>query len=134
MFKETKEVIKKIIISILFVIIFNFLFINLGNNIVFATEKNMGDELSDDEIMETEGGGKLLLPLHELVLFLADSVLELMQNNFISQQSVTIKATSKEISTVNGWAIAGIVLGAVVAVGACIVTFRSCSTCICCSR
>lgn len=128
-FLGTKEIIKKIIIAIIFVFLFNFLFANLGNNIVFADETAAGEVMDDEEIMNTEGGGKFLLPLHALVLFLADAVLELMQNNFISQQPVTIKATSEDTKKVNGWAIFGIVLGAVVAVAACVVTCRcSCSS------
>lgn len=127
-FLGTKEIIKKIIIAIIFVFIFNFLFANLGNNIVFADEKSAGEVMDDEEVMETEGGGEFLLPLHSLVLFLADAVLELMQNNFISQQPVTITATAEEEKKVNGWAIFGIVLGAVVAVAACVVTCRCCGT------
>lgn len=123
-FLETKEIVKKIIIAIIFVFVFNFLFANLGNNIVFAGEKSTGEVIDDEEIMETEGGGEFLLPLHSLVLFLADAVLELLQNNFISQQPVTITATSEDTKKVNGWAIFGIVLGAVVAVAACVVTCR----------
>ena len=99
---KEKEIIKRIIIIFLFIFLFNFVFAHLGNNIVFAEEeKAVGEEVSDEEIMENEGAGPWLLPLHSLVIFLADVVLQIMQNNFISSQEVTIKATSKDTQEVN---------------------------------
>lgn len=119
-FFTEKRIIKKIIIAIIFVFMFNFTFSYLGSNIVFA--KN-GEVMSDDEIVNEEGAGKLLLPIHSLLLFLADAALELMQKSFISDQPVTITARADSEKEVNGAAIAGIVIGVVVLAVACVVTY-----------
>ena len=120
---DKEKITKKIVIAFLFIFLFNFIFANLGNSIVFADEeKSIGAEVDDEEIMESEGGGNLLLPIHALVLFLADAVLELMQNTFISSQPVTVVATSEDMKKVNGWAIFGIVVGVIVVAAATVVT------------
>lgn len=123
------KIIKKIIIAVLFVFLFNFMFANLNNNMVFAT----GEQMTDDE-MDEIGGGMWLRPLHGVVLFLADSVLELLQNNLISSQPVTIPASAGEMVEINGWAIFGMIVGAVVVVAGCVVTCRCGSCCGGCSK
>lgn len=103
---KEKTIIKKLIIAIVFVFLFNFTFGNLGNSIVFADEEEtIGEVIDDEEIIEETGGGDLLLPLYKLFLFLSDSILELLQKNLIADMPVTIAAASKDESTVNGWAI-----------------------------
>lgn len=122
-FFTEKRIIKKLIIAIIFVFLFNFTFSYLGNNVVFAANEEDGEVMDEEEIMEEEGGGKLLIPIHALLLFLSDSVLEIMQNSFISSEPVTITGTAESESSVNGWAIAGIAIGIVVCTVACIVTY-----------
>lgn len=116
---STKEVIKKVCIIAIFIFIFNFLFSNLGNNIVFAESTVM----SSEQIMQEEGGGEWLLPVHGLVLLIADAILELMQKTFIAQEGVTITATNHEFKKRNWkkliWGIALCVVVVVAVVWTC---------------
>lgn len=122
-FKE-KIIIKKIIIAIIFVFMFNFTFSYLGNNIVFAAgqtanntpKPQVGEEIKEDEIK----GGRLILPIQQLLIAVADAVLQIMQHSFIdANMDVTITARSKDMTTFNGWNILWLALGAVAIVVRC---------------
>lgn len=103
-FKE-KRIVKKIVIVLIFIFMFNFTFSYLGNNIVLAdTDGSAPTKNSDDKELE-EGGGKLLLPIHALVLWIADAFLQLMQNSFIDPHPIIQKAKSEDMANVNTGAI-----------------------------
>ena len=117
-FFTEKRIIKKIIIVLVFIFLFNFTFNYLGNNVVLADNEEI-EEVSLNKAEEGElndGGGKLLIPIHALILFIADSALELLQNSFLTPEPITLKASSEEFSNTTGvgYVIAGIVITAIV--------------------
>ena len=115
-FFTEKRIIKKIIIAIVFIFLFNFTFSYLGNNVVFAVEEGSDAELveSDEGELE-EGGGKLLLPIHSLVMFIADAAMQLLQNSFLTSEPITLEARSDDERSAGGvgWIIGGIAITAV---------------------
>lgn len=115
-FFTEKRIIKKIIIAIVFIFMFNFTFSYLGNNVVFAEVEAEGSaSVTDTEDKQLEdGGGKLLLPIHALVLWIADACLELLQNSFYSQQDIMVRATSEDYSNFNVGALVFCVVAVVV--------------------
>lgn len=101
-FWEEKKIIKKIIIIVLFIFIFNFTFTHLGNNIVFAAPDGSATvTTADTEYELSDGGGKLLLPIHQLVLWVTDAFLELCQKSFYSPKPIIQKAKSEDLEQSN---------------------------------
>ena len=96
--------IKKILIALVFIMIFNFI-VPYYNTVSFAdyeTETQNNKEIP---------GGMLLVPIKSFLNFVADSILEILQNSFISQLPVIIPARARSQGEINGWLIAGIVVG-----------------------
>lgn len=113
-FFEEKRIIKKIIIVLIFIFMFNFTFSYLGNNIVFADEEMAEMEITDDYFSDDNGTGKIFIPIARFVLFVADSILQLMQTSFLSSSEIIIKATSDEAKDVKGgiwrWILGGVLI------------------------
>ena len=123
-FFTEKRIIKKIIIVLVFIFMFNFTFSYLGNSVVFAEEPSgsAGTTVVDKEYELNDGGGKLLLPIHALILWIADAILNLLQNSFYTPEPIIQKAKSKDMSNVDTGAIVLTVIAAAVCVAAVIYT------------
>ena len=119
-----KSTVKRILIALIFVLLFNFI-VPYYSNVSYATYAgtqpvDQVDEYDYDESTKANkesAGGKLLAPIKALLLFIGDSILEILQNSFVSQMPVVISVQSKDYGTLNGWVTLGIVLGAVLIIG-----------------
>jgi len=74
------------------------------------------------EDKEGKKGGKMLQPIVDLLMYIGDAILNILQNNFLSIDDILIPANSPEYNKGWNWlAFAGIVIGViVVVVGICV--------------
>ena len=106
-----KSLIKRILIALVFVTIFNFI-VPYYSTVSFADSYTEQTE-KEAQLNKETPGGVWLVPIKSLLNFMADSILEILQNSFVSQFPVVIPARAKSEGEINGWLIAGIVVGGV---------------------
>lgn len=106
---KKNNLIKKIAIIILFVMCFNIL-IPSGS----VTAKSWAGETADEDTDYTPGGS-LFQPIMDFLVFLADSILNILQHNFITMWDVVYSPTSESNGTFS-WGWLGVALIAIVAI------------------
>ena len=99
-----KKIFNKIAIILVIVMACSFI---IPNNISRAETFQKDDEGNP--------GGKMLSPIMDLLMFIGDGILGILQNNFLTTSDMFVQANSKEASTVNVWSLL-IGLGAVIAI------------------
>ena len=88
-FFTNKETIKKILVALIIVITCNFI-LPYYSNVVFA-------DINDPQDDDYEPGGSILKPIRTFLLFLGDSVINILQHSFVTQQDAFIHAKSSDI-------------------------------------
>lgn len=107
-----KKVFNKIVLFLLIIIVCSFIVPNsISKAVTF---------LEDDE---GEAGGKMLSPIMDLLMFIGDGILGILQENFLTTTDMFIQANSEVNSTFNIWslllgigAIISIALGVIFAI------------------
>ncbi|MBR6504807.1 MAG: hypothetical protein IKT41_03750 [Clostridia bacterium] len=109
-----KNIVKKVLIALIFILLFNFI-VPYYNNVSYCDEFDYTESTKNNK---KSAGGKLLAPIKSFLLFLGDSVLEILQNSFVSQAPVVIQVSSGSESDFNGIAFTFLVIGLIVGIGA----------------
>ena len=110
-----KNIVKKVLIALIFILLFNFI-VPYYNNVSYCDDEYDYKESTKNN--KKSAGGKLLAPIKAFLLFIGDSVLEILQNSFVSQAPVVIQVSSGSESDFNGIAFTFLTIGVVLGIGA----------------